>query len=152
MLAAFGLGEREQAVEDAAQPVGLLDREPVLVGAGRVGDEPAELLHPQPQCRQRVAQLVAGLRDEGPLPFQGIGHVVGHRVERAGQPAQLGRAQAGRHPRVERAGTDLVRGRVELGDRAQDPPGQRDRNEDEGESGQDAAAGKLGPPVFHGGT
>ena len=96
--AALGARERQQRVEHRGQAIGLLQRRAVLVAQGvvdagvRRGEGGADVLQPQPQGGQRVAQLVAGVGDERTLRLERVRHAHGHLVEVPGEPPQLGRA------------------------------------------------------------
>ena len=81
-------GEVEQVVDEVAQPLGLGARDVHGLGVGR-GDAVVEVLEHRDQRRQRRAQLVGDARDQvAALPVDGR-EVGGHRVEGAGQLADL---------------------------------------------------------------
>jgi hypothetical protein len=126
VLATVRLREREQPIEDLRESVCLLQRElvafPRLV-AGQLG----EVLDPQAQRGERVAELVAGVRDERPLPLQHVVDGLDHLVERGAEPAQLGRSLVDRYPHRVVAGRQVMRGRVEDGDRPQRPAAEHPR-------------------------
>ena len=141
----FGEGQAEQVVEDAGQPLALgLHRRDLLVAVGQFEREEFD---PQQQGGQRIAQLVRGVGDEGPLLLEHVLDVVGHLVERPGQPAQFGRAHGRRHPGLQPAGGHVVRRRVQDPHRAQHPAGEPDRGAHRDQHGSQFARCEQQPAV-----
>jgi len=108
------------------EPVALANRK-AQVPRTAVVDLPGERLQTQAQRRERIAQLVRRVGDERALALERRDEVVGHLVERAGKPAQLGRAAALGGPRGEITGRQPPGRRVEVIDRPQQPMGQWQR-------------------------
>ena len=136
-------GQRQQAVEQLREPLGLLQRGAVVVDR-RAVDVSLQVGQAQPQCGQRVAQLVARVGDERALRGERPGHGLGHPVERHREPAQLRRAavvgdRLGRAPR-EDGRRDPAGALVEPAHGVQDPAddrqghehAQRERQQDRG--------------------
>ncbi len=91
---------------------------------GRVAEGHVDL---GPHHRQRRAQLVRGVGDEPPLAVERRVQPVQHRVERVGQLLAPRRPARPADPLVQRLVRQPARGRGDLADRAQRPPGQHVR-------------------------
>ena len=105
-----GAGEHQQALDEALQPFGLLAGGlDVAAGRVRVGvDVDRGTFELQPQRSERRAQLVRSIAGKRALTFDQRGDLLGHRVERRGQAADLGRTLVDRGAAVEVAGGDLL--------------------------------------------
>ncbi len=110
-LGVLGQRQVQQVVQDLREALALgLDGGDLLVALGQFE---GEQLDAQQQRRERVAQLVRGVGDEGALLLQHVLDVVRHLVERPGQTPELWRSAGGRDPGLEPPGGDVVGGGVE---------------------------------------
>ena len=101
-LGVLGQRQVEQVVQDLRQALALgLDRGDLLVA---LGEFEGEQFDAQQQRRERVAQLVRGVGDEGALLLQHVLDVVRHLVERPGQALEFRRSAGGRDPGLQPPG------------------------------------------------
>ena len=91
-----------------------------------------------------------GVGGEAALTAQGTADRVDHRVERAGQPAQLRWTGHGHGARVQPPGRDGHGGPVEVADRPQHPAGQLPPGQDGEQERQHPEPGQLPPAHQHG--
>ena len=121
-LAALGLGDRQQVLGELGEPVGLLggrgQRRPQLLGRAALGERQLQL---GPQDRQRRAQLVAGVGDEGALVLQRLAEALEHLVQRRAEPSDLVVGRRHRQALVGLGGGDLRRPRPHRLDRLAAP-------------------------------
>ena len=118
----IGASQHQQALDEALQAFGLLTGSlDVAASCLRIGVDvdgsPFEL---QTQRGERCAQLMRGIAGEGSLAFDQGGDLLGHRVERHGQAADLGWTFVDRSATVEVAGGDVLRGAFQASQGAHD--------------------------------
>ena len=89
-LAALGLGDRQQVLGELGEAVGLLggrgQRRSQFLGRAALGKRQLQL---GAQDRQRRAQLVTGVGDEGALVLKRLAEPLQHLVQRVAQPRDL---------------------------------------------------------------
>jgi len=105
-----------------------------------------EVLDPQAQGAERIAQLMGGVRDQGALLGQGPADGAGHRIETQRQVPKFGRAGLDRNAGLVVAAGHRLHGFIQSIDRAQHPPAERNGQQAGGYDSQQTCAGQRQPP------